>query len=72
MLIRNGIKAQLPKFLGPLNYQVLIDGYIRQAHIDHLLPFRDGAEQSDSTTPLQHVTSPEMEADDTIVLLTPP
>ena len=26
------------RILGPLNYEVLVDGHTRQAHIDHLLP----------------------------------
>ena len=32
---RQGI---VTKVLGPLTYEVCIDGHIRQAHIDHLLP----------------------------------
>ena len=32
---RNGT---ITKVLGPLNYKVKVDGYTRQAHIDHILP----------------------------------
>ena len=31
----NGAKALL---LGPLNYEVKVDGYTHQPHIDHILP----------------------------------
>ena len=31
-------KGIITKVLGPLNYEVNIDGYTRQAHIDHMLP----------------------------------
>ena len=31
-------KGTISKVLGPLNYEVTIDGYKRQAHIDHILP----------------------------------
>jgi len=65
-------KGTVTRVLGPLNYQVLVDGHTRQAHIDNPLSCRDSAEQSDYTTPPQpSVTSPEMEADDIIVPLTP-
>ena len=28
----------MTKILGPLNYEVTVDGYSHQAHVDHLLP----------------------------------
>ena len=31
-------KGIITKVLGPLNYEVNVDGYTRQAHIDHMLP----------------------------------
>ena len=31
-------KGTVIKVLGPLNYEVTIDGHSRQAHVDHLLP----------------------------------
>ena len=31
-------KGTITKVLGPLNYEVDINGYFRQAHIDHILP----------------------------------
>lgn len=31
-------KGIISKVFGPLNYEVNMDGYTRQAHIDHILP----------------------------------
>ena len=69
----------MTRVLGPLNDTVLVDGHTRQAHIDHFLPCRSSTsvEQSDNTMPVtaspqKHVTSPEMEPDDTIVPLSFP
>jgi len=31
-------KGVVTKVLGPLNYEVSVDGHFRQAHVDHLLP----------------------------------
>ena len=48
-------KGTITKFLGPLNYEVNIDGYTRQAHIDHILPcpqtISDAGNSSSADTP---------------------
>ena len=31
-------KGTITKVLSPLNYEVTVDGYARQAHVDHILP----------------------------------
>ena len=64
------------RVLGPLNYEVLVDGHTRQAHIDHLLPCQGRIEQPTvpipaTAPPNQPVTSPEIESDSTIVPLSP-
>ena len=68
--------STVTRVLGPLNYEVLVDGHTRQAHIDHLLPGQGRIEQPAATTPAtvppnQPVTSPDIESDSTIVPLSP-
>jgi len=67
---RGGIVTRV---LGPLNYEVMLDGHMRQAHIDHLLSM---VEQPDDPTPImvspqQLATVPEIESDNIIVPLSP-
>jgi len=52
------------RVLGPLNYEVMVDGHMRQAHIDHLL---HRVEQPDDPTPImvppqQLATTPDIES----------
>ena len=43
-------KGTISKVLGPLNYQVRIDGYECQAHIDHILPCTSNIDDSRDDT----------------------
>ena len=55
-------KGIVTKVLGPLNYEVMVDGHSRQAHVDHLLPGTSNV-NVDSSTPEQ--ADQEQEEDDT-------
>ena len=45
-------KGIITKVLGPLNYEVNIDGYTRQAHIDHILPSPRTMNSTDNISPV--------------------
>ena len=62
--------------MGPLNYEVNIDGYTCQAHIDHILPCGINLDDSndktsDNTPPRQQEVASDMmsTSDDTVVPL---
>ena len=46
-------KGIVTKVLGPLNYEVTVDGHSRQAHVDHLLP---GTSNLDDDSPANRLT----------------
>ena len=41
-------KGIITKVLGPLNYEVNIDGYTCQAHVDHILPCPSTSSDADN------------------------
>ena len=65
-------KGTVTKVLGPLNYEVIVDGHSRQAHVDHLLP---GTSNSDIQSPTPDEARVDQGCDDvtdnTIVPLIP-
>ena len=65
-------RGVVTKVLGPLNYEVTVDGHSRQAHVDHLLP---DTSNSDIQSPIPDNARVDQgcddATDDTIVPLVP-
>ena len=62
-------KGTISKVLGPLNYQVRIDGYECQAHIDHILPCTSTIDDSRDDTASIPPTDAQSHQDDDDVLM---
>ena len=62
-------KGIITKVLGPLNYEVKVDGYTRQAHIDHILPCPQSTSDTDNSL---SASTPSHQGDDIIMPLAAP
>ena len=62
-------KGIITKVLGPLNYEVKVDGYTRQAHIDHILPCPQSTSDTDNSL---SASTPSHQGDDIIMPLADP
>ena len=54
----------MTKVLGPLNYEVTIDGHSRQAHVDHLLPGTSNLDADSSIPDNEQADQEHNEKDD--------
>ena len=62
-------KGIITKVLGPLNYEVKVDGYTRQAYIDHILPCPQITSNTDNSS---SASTPSHQEDDIMMPLADP